>query len=117
MDTKTMEQRIRYIFEPILKRVKESPGINEAIRVYEESKVHGLLGCCNPDILVKLSIIKDQIDMHKIIVKLIEDILCLDWSREETILEFESMRNCLTEMEKKYNQTQELAKFLSGDDS
>ena len=108
-----MELTIRCQFEPVLKTVKDNPFINEAIQIYEQSKLLGLENCNNPEILVRLSIIKDQIDMHNLIVKLLEDILRLDWSKDETILEFESMKVCLEAMEKKYCQTEELVKFLS----
>jgi len=110
-----MELTIRCQFEPVLKTVKDNSFINEAIKIYEQSKLLGLLeNCNNPEILVRLSIIKDQIDMHNLIVQLLEDILKLDWSKDDTILEFESMKVCLEAMEKKYYQTEELVKFLGG---
>jgi len=103
-------------FEPVLKALKNNPAINESVMIYENSKELGLLENCNdPDILVRLSIIKDQIDFHNLIVKLIEDILALDWSKEDTILVFKSMERCLIEMQKKFDKTVELSNFLCGD--
>lgn len=103
-------------FEPVLKALKNNPTINESIVVYEKCKSLGLLENCNdPEILVRLSIIKDQIVFHDLIVKLIEDILALDWSKEDTILVFKSMERCFLEMQKKFDKMVELSNFLCGD--
>ena len=86
---------VRDTFKLVLEKIKsQEKDVNERKLLLEKSKVlaNKLL---NPDLLVMVSLLEEQLKIHDNIKKLVEDIIDLDWSREETELQFESMKRCL----------------------
>ena len=90
---------IRESFKLVLERMKsQEEELNRQKLLLKNSKVlaNKLL---DPNLLVMVSFLEEQINLTDNIKKLVEDVINLDWSREETELQFESMKRRLEAME------------------
>ena len=93
-------QVIRIMFTPVLEKFKNDPtGLYlEEILPEVEEKTAGIL---NPDLIVWVSLLKEQVKLRKNIITLVQDIIKLDWEKDSTELQFESMKKCLDSMNEK----------------
>lgn len=58
----------------------------------------------NPDLIVLVSLLEEQLRLQDNIEKLIEDVINLDWSKETTMNQYESMKTCLDSMNSRNNE-------------
>ena len=89
-------QVIRRMFTPILERFKNDPAglyLEEILPEVKERTV----GILNPDLIVWVSLL-EEVELRKNIITLVQDIIKLDWKKEGTELQFESMKKCLDNM-------------------
>lgn len=100
---------VKASFEPILKRLKEDPFTQVMEEELErmEKEVSGILV---PEIIVAMSVLREEVAIRKNLITLVQDIVNLDWRKEETELQFESMKICFYDMAKR---NEELA-LISG---
>ena len=90
---------VRNLFKVALEKIKsQEEELNERRLLLERSKAlaNELL---NPDLLVLVGLLEEQIRLSDNIKKLVEDVIDLDWSHDETPLQFESMKKCMEAME------------------
>lgn len=76
---------------------RREPMIKEHRALLEKSKKL-IQENLNPDLIVLVSLLEEQLRLQDNIKKLIEDVIDLDWSKEETMHQFESMKICLDSM-------------------
>jgi hypothetical protein len=65
-------------------------------------------------VILLLSIAKEQISMRENLKKLVQDIINLDWEKEETDLQFESMRICFEKMSERNTELAEMTEWIMG---
>jgi hypothetical protein len=90
-------QVIRIMFTPVLEKFKNDPtGLYlEEILPEVKEKTAGIL---NPDLIVWVSLLEEEVELRKNIITLVQDIIKLDWEKDGTELQFESMKKCLDSM-------------------
>jgi hypothetical protein len=90
-------QVIRIMFTPVLEKFKNDPAglYLEEILPEVKEKTAGIL---NPDLIVWVSLLEEEVELRKNIITLVQDIIKLDWEKDGTELQFESMKKCLDSM-------------------
>lgn len=66
----------------------------------------------NPDLIVLVGLLEEQLRLQDNIKKLIEDVINLDWSKETTMNQFKSMKTCLDIMNSRNNEIFEEFKLI-----
>jgi hypothetical protein len=100
-------QVIRIMFTPVLEKFKNDPAglYLEEILPEVKEKTAGIL---NPDLIVWVSLLEEEVKLRNNIITLLQDIINLDWKKEETELQFESMKKCLDGMNEKNDELAEV---------
>ena len=88
---------IKKEFKPILEMMENDPLLPQLEKEVEEikGKTKGIL---NPDLIVAISVLEEEIMIKKNLRTLVQDIVNLDWDKPETELEYESMKICFYQM-------------------
>ena len=90
-------QVVRIMFTPILENFKNDPAglyLEEILPEVKEKTAEIL----NHDLIVWVSLLEEEVELRKNIITLVQDIIKLDWKKEGTELQFESMKKCLDSM-------------------
>ena len=108
-----MKEVVKREFTPILIQLKSGP----YMRNYLEEKIsffeqiyHGSL---DPDIILGIQVLKDQLELNKDVTKLIKDILEINWEDDNAELLYDSMVKRYKEMIKR---NEEIIKLIRVED-
>jgi len=100
-------QVVRIMFTPILENFKNEPNGVYLEKILPEVK-EKTAGILNPELIVWVSLLEEEVKLRNNIITLIQDIISLDWEKPETELQFESMKKCLDSMNEKNNELTEV---------
>ena len=108
-----MKEFLKREFTPILNQLESGPYmknyLEERISFYEQ-KYHGSF---NPDIILGIQILKDQLELNKDTIKLVKDIIGIDWEDDNAEILYNSMVRCYKEMIKR---NEEIGKLIRVED-
>lgn len=96
-----MKEVVKREFTPILHQLEEDPYMRNYLEErisYFEQKYHGSF---NPDIILGIQVLKDQLGLNKDITKLIKDIIEINWEDDDAEILYDSMVRCYKEMIKR----------------
>ena len=89
-----MKEVVKKEFTPVLNQLESGPcTIEEKISFYEQ-RFHGSF---NPDIILRIQVLKDQLELNKDIIKLVKDILKINWEDDNAEILYDSMVKRLKE--------------------
>ena len=91
---------IKSMFTPVLKKFRDDPIGKSTENLLKEIK-NRTAEILIPEVTVWISLLEEEVELRKNTIILIQDIINLDWEKEETELQYESMRKCLDDMNKR----------------
>ena len=98
-----MKVVVRERFEPVLRSFNRTSEYWSRVEDYLKSdEIRELKsGCNDPGVLLRISCLEEQIEIHHTLLKMVNDILDLDWNKPETELVYKSIKRCFIELDKK----------------
>ena len=101
-----MKAVVRGKFEPVLKEMKKNVWFRKAEEFLKSEETRKLKAECNdPSILLRISCLEEQVKFHYQTMKMVEDIIAIDWEKPEADLEYKSIKRCFYAMDQKRKET------------
>ena len=108
-----MKEVVKREFTPILDQLENGPYmrnyLEEKISFFEQ-KYHGSF---NPDIILGIQVLKDQLELNKDTAKLVKDIIDINWEDDNAEILYRSMVRCYKELIKR---NEEIMKLIRVED-
>ena len=102
VDALAMKLSVEISFKPVLENLNREviPARDYAVRVYDSLKSEKATSC-DPRFLIAISILEESIQVLDNIIQICNEIPRLDWFKDETELQYESMKRCLDALHEK----------------
>lgn len=96
VDALAMKLAVDISFRPVMENLNKKviPVRNQVVQVYDSLKSEKATSN-DPMALIAISILEESIQVLDDMIKICNDVQKLDWFRDETELQYESMRRCL----------------------
>jgi hypothetical protein len=93
---------VRSRFKEILEKIESFESQQqENMELLEEAQEFGNRELC-PELIVKSSLLKEEIECFWLLKKLVVDIIELDWTKPETYNQFQGMKKCFEAMSERH---------------